>query len=162
MTEQQMIYMRQIQAFQGEIDALSDKKAEFLSHVPKDQSPDQDMPDQADYRREANRIAGNIGDTLLAMQAVQRLLAELTDVAKPPEIPKLVTVQGYYGLMTLRLTYCGRPCTCDPSVTDEESRLLSDEEVQDWYRRYGWPRSGMMQTADKRGRARGLFRLEVG
>lgn len=69
------------------------------------------------------------------------------------------TVQGQYGPTTLTFKPLGKHAYAAATVTEEDARTLTAEEVQEWYTSKGYPRAGWLSTYTPRGFYRGQFQL---
>lgn len=67
-------------------------------------------------------------------------------VAKREDGVLVFQVQGQYGMTTLAFVPLGRHPNAGSDITEERSKRLTLEEVQDWYTARGWPKAGFLVT----------------
>ena len=73
--------------------------------------------------------------------------------------PLVFQLKGYYGPMTLAFKPLGRHPYAPHTITDEESRQLTQEEVQEWYEGHGWPARGRMASITRTRAYKGIFEI---
>lgn len=152
------MYLQEIQKLQDRIDLVQSERLGEVAKIPRGQARQNDTPEQARARAAAANLEAQVGDLLIELKNLKSLARGHS--GQSPEKPTVLVLRGYYGPVTVRFTYIGRPTHGDRSIPEEVCRRLDPVFVQQWYESRGWPRNGTMTTYDFRRRGCGVFRVE--
>lgn len=81
----------------------------------------------------------------------------LAALQRGSKVKEIFQVDGQHGPMTLAFQFTGR--VKGSACTDDELKVLTNDEVQYWYTHRGWPKAGILQTTDVRGRPKAFWQM---